>query len=101
MTQHPELNPVVITGDVHRNYAYNIKADFSNPDSETIGTEYITTSITSFGNGTGITVYGGTAKSRIVGSTTTIGAMYAVRSRPNNSRPITVWSRLSRIQTHR
>lgn len=61
MTQHPELNPVVITGDVHRNYAYNIKADFSNPDSETIGTEYITTSITSFGNGTGITVYGSTA----------------------------------------
>lgn len=101
MTQHPELNPVVITGDVHRNYAYNIRADFSNPDSETIGTEYITTSITSFGNGTGITVYGGTAKSRIVGSTTTIGAMYAVRSRPNNGRPITVWSRLSRIQTHR
>ena len=61
MTQHPDLNPVVVTGDVHRNYAYNIKADFSNPDSETIGTEYICTSITSFGNGSGITNYGGTA----------------------------------------
>jgi alkaline phosphatase D len=60
MTEHPELNPVVITGDVHRNYVYNIKADFSNPDSATVGTEYITTSITSFGNGTGITDYGGT-----------------------------------------
>lgn len=60
MTQQSDLNPVVITGDVHRNYAYNIKADFSNPNSETVGTEYICTSITSFGNGSGITDYGGT-----------------------------------------
>ena len=60
MTQQTDLNPVVITGDVHRNYVYNIKADFSDPDSETVGTEYITTSITSFGNGSGITDYGGT-----------------------------------------
>jgi alkaline phosphatase D len=61
MTDHPGLNPIVITGDVHRNYVYNIKADFTDPDSKTVGTEYITTSVTSFGNGSGITVYGGTA----------------------------------------
>ena len=60
MTQQSELNPVVITGDVHRNYTYNIKADFSNPDSETVGTEYVGTSISSSGNGSGITDYGGT-----------------------------------------
>ncbi len=60
MTQQSDLNPVVITGDVHRNYVYNIKADFSNPDSATVGTEYIATSITSFGNGSGITDYGPT-----------------------------------------
>lgn len=60
MTEHPDLNPVVITGDVHRNYVYNIKADFSSPDSETVGTEYVGTSITSFGDGSGITDYGGT-----------------------------------------
>jgi alkaline phosphatase D len=61
MIQQSDLNPIVITGDVHRNFAYNIKADFSNPDSATVGTEYICTSITSFGNGSGITNYGGTA----------------------------------------
>lgn len=58
MAENPELNPVVITGDIHRNYAYNLKADFSNPDSQTVGTEFVGTSITSFGNGTGITQYG-------------------------------------------
>ncbi|MFC6768208.1 alkaline phosphatase D family protein [Natrinema soli] len=58
MAADPELNPVVITGDVHRNYAYNLKADFSDPDSETVGTEYAGTSITSGGDGSGITQYG-------------------------------------------
>jgi alkaline phosphatase D len=61
MTDRPDLNPVVITGDVHRNYVYNIKADFENPDSATVGTEYIGTSISSGGDGSGTTVYGGTA----------------------------------------
>ena len=58
MAADPDLNPVVITGDVHRNYAYNLKADFSDPDSETVGTEYVCTSISSFGDGSGITQYG-------------------------------------------
>ena len=61
MTERSDLNPVVITGDVHRNYVYDIKVDFSNPDSETVGTEYVGTSITSSGDGSGITDYGGTA----------------------------------------
>lgn len=60
MAQQSDLNPVVITGDVHRNYVYNIKADFLNPDSATVGTEYVGTSITSSGDGSGITDYGGT-----------------------------------------
>lgn len=58
MAGDAELNPVVITGDVHRNYAYNLKADFSDPDSETVGTEYVGTSISSFGDGSGIIQYG-------------------------------------------
>ncbi|WP_254544600.1 alkaline phosphatase D family protein [Halomarina pelagica] len=58
MAADADLNPVVITGDVHRNYAYNLKADFSDPDSETVGTEYICTSLSSFGDGSGITQYG-------------------------------------------
>ena len=52
------LNPVVITGDVHRNFVYDIKADFDDPDSKTVGTEYVGTSISSFGDGTGETTYG-------------------------------------------
>lgn len=58
MSDIDDLNPVVITGDVHRNYAYNLKADFSDPDSETVGTEYVGTSISSFGDTAGLTQYG-------------------------------------------
>ena len=58
MAADSDLNPVVITGDVHRNYAYNLKADFSNPSSETVGTEYVGSSISSFDDGSEITQYG-------------------------------------------
>lgn len=61
MSQNADLNPVVVTGDVHRNYAYNLKADFSESDSETVGTEYVGTSISSFGDGSGLTQYGPSA----------------------------------------
>lgn len=44
-------NPVVITGDVHANYAAEVKADFDNPDSETVATELVGTSIASGGDG--------------------------------------------------
>ncbi|WP_174614854.1 alkaline phosphatase D family protein [Virgibacillus ihumii] len=40
-------NPVVLTGDIHRHLAANLKKDFTNPASETIGTEFVTTSIAS------------------------------------------------------
>jgi len=58
MSEDDDLNPIVITGDVHRNYVYNLKADFSDADSETVGTEYVGTSISSFGDGSGLTKYG-------------------------------------------
>jgi phosphodiesterase/alkaline phosphatase D-like protein len=51
-------NPVVLTGDVHTNWANDIKKNFDDPDSETVGTEYVGTSITSDGNGSGATTYG-------------------------------------------
>ncbi|MFP5336292.1 MAG: alkaline phosphatase D family protein [Actinomycetes bacterium] len=44
-------NPVVLTGDVHRHYACDVKADFDDPSSATLATELVTTSITSGGNG--------------------------------------------------
>ena len=44
-------NPVVLTGDIHSNWVNDIKADFDNPDSATVGTEFVVTSISSSGDG--------------------------------------------------
>jgi len=43
-------NPMVITGDIHTNNVYDLKADFSDPDSETLGSEFVGTSISSGGD---------------------------------------------------
>jgi alkaline phosphatase D len=48
-------NPVVLSGDVHRAWANDLKADYATPASAVIGTELVCTSITSDGNGTGST----------------------------------------------
>lgn len=40
-------NLMVLTGDVHVSYGFDIKRDFENPKSRTVGTEIVTTSITS------------------------------------------------------
>ncbi|MFC0505444.1 alkaline phosphatase D family protein [Micromonospora costi] len=48
-------NPLVLTGDVHKSWANELKADYANPASATIGTELVCTSITSGGNGSGST----------------------------------------------
>ncbi|MGX1311794.1 alkaline phosphatase D [Streptomyces calvus] len=40
-------NLMVLTGDVHVGYAFDIKDDFDDPDSRTVGTEIVATSVTS------------------------------------------------------
>jgi alkaline phosphatase D len=40
-------NPVVITGDLHCSWVSDLKAYYPDPDSETVGTEFVGTSITS------------------------------------------------------
>ncbi|WP_055563265.1 alkaline phosphatase D family protein [Streptomyces atriruber] len=40
-------NLMVLTGDVHVGYAFDIKADFDDPSSKTVGTEIVATSIAS------------------------------------------------------
>ncbi|WP_332692833.1 alkaline phosphatase D family protein [Halalkalibacter lacteus] len=47
-------NFVVLTGDVHTNWANEIKADFNNPDSKTLGAEFVGTSISSGGDGSDV-----------------------------------------------
>jgi len=44
-------NFVVLTGDVHANWVADLKADFTNPASAPLGTEFVGTSITSGGDG--------------------------------------------------
>ncbi|WP_026448763.1 alkaline phosphatase D family protein [Actinopolyspora mortivallis] len=43
-------NPVVLTGDIHEHYAAELKTDYSDPDSPPVGTELVTTSVTSGGD---------------------------------------------------
>ena len=44
-------NPVVLTGDVHRHYANDLRLDFDRPDTRPVGVELVTSSVTSGGDG--------------------------------------------------
>ena len=50
MTAVGTSNPVILTGDVHQNYAIDVKADFDDPGSATVATELVGTSISSNGD---------------------------------------------------
>lgn len=47
----PVRNPVVLSGDIHCNWANELVADFDTPDSPPVATEFVGTSITSEGDG--------------------------------------------------
>ncbi len=44
-------NPVVITGDIHCNWANELATDFDTPEAPPVGVEFVGTSITSGGDG--------------------------------------------------
>jgi alkaline phosphatase D len=44
-------NPVVLTGDVHAHWADDLKLDYADPTSRTVGAELVCSSITSSGDG--------------------------------------------------
>jgi alkaline phosphatase D len=44
-------NPVVLTGDIHTNWANELIADFDGLDSRSVAVEFVATSLTSGGNG--------------------------------------------------
>jgi alkaline phosphatase D len=44
-------NPIVLSGDVHTHYGADLKLDFRDPRSQTIGVEFTNTSISSGGDG--------------------------------------------------
>ncbi|WP_251023311.1 alkaline phosphatase D family protein [Streptomyces sp. ISL-10] len=51
-------NLVVITGDRHQNYAWDLKRDYADPESATVGSEFVGTSVTSGGDGADMTAEG-------------------------------------------
>ncbi|MGW1138181.1 alkaline phosphatase D family protein [Streptomyces zhihengii] len=53
-------NLVVITGDRHQNYAWDLKRDYADPGSPTVGAEIVGTSVTSGGDGADMTAQGET-----------------------------------------
>jgi alkaline phosphatase D len=49
---HRVVNPVVLTGDIHSNWANELLADFDDLGGKVVATEFVGTSISSGGNGT-------------------------------------------------
>lgn len=51
-SQAREFNPVVVTGDVHANYVWDLRTDWDTDSPESVvGTEFVGTSISSNGDG--------------------------------------------------
>ena len=52
MLSNPMIsNPVVLTGDIHANYANNLKVDYNKPEEASVAVEFVGTSISSGGDG--------------------------------------------------
>jgi alkaline phosphatase D len=51
MQESKLANAVVLTGDIHNNYAGELKKDFAEETSPTLGVEFVATSVTSGGDG--------------------------------------------------
>ncbi|UUO07497.1 alkaline phosphatase D family protein [Blastopirellula sp. J2-11] len=49
--QHPEKNPVVLTGDIHCNWANDLQVNCEDVDSPAVAVEFVGTSISSGGDG--------------------------------------------------
>jgi alkaline phosphatase D len=47
LAQRRPANPIVLSGDIHSSWVHDLKTDFTNPGSPTIGTEFVGTSISS------------------------------------------------------
>ena len=51
LQQNQVANPIVLAGDVHSNWAAELKSNFEDDNSATVGCEFVSTSITSRGDG--------------------------------------------------
>ncbi len=50
-------NPVVLTGDIHSNWANELRVDDRNPDTPVVAVEFVGTSISTTGNGPAVPEY--------------------------------------------
>jgi len=57
IVEHHTSNPVVLTGDSHRNWVRNVPPHFSSFDGNPVATEFMGTSISTGGNGDNTTWY--------------------------------------------
>jgi alkaline phosphatase D len=48
-------NPIVLSGDVHNHWCADLKTDFADPGSPTVGVEFTNSSVTSGGDGADVT----------------------------------------------
>ena len=51
LSENRVRNPIVLTGDIHSNWVNDLVADFDDPDSPVVATEFVGTSISSGGDG--------------------------------------------------
>ena len=51
LSNNKTSNPIVLSGDVHSNYVSDLKLNFDDPSSTTVGSEFVATSISAGGNG--------------------------------------------------
>jgi alkaline phosphatase D len=51
LAERKPSNPIVLTGDIHTSWVNDLKADYRDANSATVGTEFVGTSITSGGDG--------------------------------------------------
>jgi alkaline phosphatase D len=47
-------NPIVLSGDVHQHYGADLKLDFTDPRSPTVGVEFTNTAVTTTGDGSDV-----------------------------------------------
>jgi alkaline phosphatase D len=59
LAQRNLVNTIVITGDVHANFVRNVPPDYIRLDAEPVATEFIGTSVSTGGDRTLATLYGG------------------------------------------
>ncbi|HRJ46059.1 MAG TPA: alkaline phosphatase D family protein [Opitutaceae bacterium] len=57
LEKHKIANPVVLTGDIHSNWAIELQNDFDYPEPRAVAVEFVGTSISSSGDGVANPVY--------------------------------------------